>query len=62
MILARKLSDQETISVEDARRMMAYYGWIKHTDSCYFMQKYINPYINFDDLKRIISEDSKRRA
>ena len=62
MILARKLGNQETISVEDARRMMAYYGWIKHTDSYYFMQRYIDPYINFDDLKRIISEDSKRRT
>lgn len=62
MILARKLGNQETISVEDARRMMAYYGWMKHTDSYYFMQRYIDPYINFDDLKRIISEDSKRRA
>ena len=61
MKLAYKLSKKETITVADARRMLAYYGWIKHTDSYDFTNKYINPYVNFDSLKKIISDDSKRR-
>lgn len=61
MKLAYKLSKKETITVADARRMLAYYGWIKHTDSYDFVNKYINPYVNFDSLKKIISDDSKRR-
>lgn len=62
MKLAYKLSKKETITVEDARRMLAYYGWIKHTDSYMFVQKYIDPYVNFEKLKKIISEDSKGGA
>ena len=61
MKLAYKLSKKETITVADARRMLAYYGWIKHTDSYDFVNKYINPYVNFDNLKKIISDDAKRR-
>lgn len=61
MRLARKLSKKNIITVDDARRMLSYYGWIKHTDSYTFMKNHINPYINFDDLKKIISEHDKRR-
>ncbi len=62
MDLAYKLSKKPTITVEDARRMLAYYGWIKHTDSYKFVQKYIDPYVDFEKLKKIISEDNKGRA
>ena len=41
--------------------MLAYYGWIKHTDSYDFAKKYIEPYVDFDELKKIISDDAKRR-
>lgn len=58
---AAKLGKKDTITPADARQMLAYYGWIKHTDSYNFVKKYIEPYVDFDELKKIISDDAKRR-
>ena len=58
---ARKLSKKDIITPADARQMLAYHGWIKHTDSYDFTKKYIEPYVDFNELKKIISYDDKRR-
>jgi len=56
---ALKLSHKTYITVYDARQMLTYYGWIKHTDSHDFKLRHIDPYVDFTKLKSIISEKSK---
>ena len=51
----------ERVTVLDARQMLAYYGWLLHTDSYYLYKDYIEPYIDFNNLRKIISDENKER-
>lgn len=50
----------KTITIHDARSMLSYLGWIKHTDVYDAYKKYIKPYISFKAMKLIISRHDKR--
>lgn len=56
---ALKLSRKTYITIHDARQMLTYFGWIKHTNSHNFKLRHIDPYVDFTKLKSIISERSK---
>jgi hypothetical protein len=58
---AKKISKKEHPTVYDARQMMSYNGYLKHTDTHTMYLRYIKPYINFEKLKEVISNYDKRR-
>lgn len=60
--LARKIAKQERPNVYSLKRMMAYKGYIDHTDTYNMYLKWIKPHVNFQYCQRRISNHDKRRA
>lgn len=56
---ARKISKKEKPTIYDARQMLSYLGWIDCTDTYLMYRKHIRPYINFQPLKRKVSQYDK---
>lgn len=48
-------------NARNARIIMSYLGIIKHFDSYNFKQKYVYPYVNIKNLRRLISNADKKR-
>lgn len=44
----------------NAQAMESLLGWFGHADSKYFLNTYINPYINEKEIKEVISDESKK--
>ena len=59
---AIKISKKDKPSIYDCKQMLSYYGWLKHSDSYMYYLKYIQPIINFDELKRRVSEYDRCKA
>lgn len=57
---ARKIAKKKKPTSYDARQMISYYSWLLHTNSYMMYRKHIRPYINFLDIKQIISRKDKR--
>lgn len=57
---AIKFSKQEHISVYEARQMLSYLGWIKHTDSYNAFNKYVAPKVSVKLLRIKISREEKK--
>ena len=49
------------ITVQDARAILSYLGWIKHSNSRFFFAKYIKPYINIKELKEVVRIESRKQ-
>ena len=47
------------LTIKRCRRLMAYYGWLKHTDSRDFQNKYVNDV--YDKAKEVISNYDRER-
>lgn len=58
--ICKKKQKRKPITIHDARSMLSYLGWIKHTDTYWMYQKYIKPYVSFKRLKRLISKHDRR--
>lgn len=58
---AKKISKKEHVTVYDARQMLSYNGYLKATDTYDMRKEWIEPYVNFDRLKLLISRYDKRR-
>lgn len=43
-------------SITDARAILSYFGWIKHTDSFMFYREYVLKHVNINKLKRMVSD------
>lgn len=56
---ARKISKLAVITFKHAAAMVSYMGWVVHSDSQYFYNKYIKPYVNLAQLKGVIRNESK---
>lgn len=52
---ARKISKKEKATILDARQMLSYLGWIDCTDTYKMYEKWIKPYVSFQQLKRKVS-------
>lgn len=59
--LAKKISKQEKPNIYSLKRMMAYKGYIDHTDTYNMYLNYIKPYVTFQYCRRRISNYEKRR-
>lgn len=57
---ARKISKKEKATILDARQMLSYLGWIDCTDTYDMYDKWIKPYVNFQQLKRKVSKYDKQ--
>jgi len=55
----RKLIRAPEISVRNASCMISYMGWVKGSNSHYFIQKYLTGKLNIKKLRRIISNEGK---
>lgn len=59
---ARRVSSKEKPTIHDARQMLSYSGWLKHTDTYDYYLDYVKPYINIQYLKRRVSNYDRRMA
>lgn len=58
---ARRINKKEKITWFDAARMLSYKGWFKRTATYKAFQKYIAAFVNLGNLRKIMSNYSKRR-
>lgn len=56
---AGKISKKEKPTILDARQMLSYLGWIDCTDTYRMYRKWIKPRVNFQQLKRKVSQYDK---
>lgn len=56
---ARKIAKKKKPTAYDARQMISYYSWLIHTNSYRLLKKHIKPYINFLDIRQVISRKDK---
>lgn len=56
---ARKISKKSRPTVYDARQMLAYRGWLVATNTRDMYRKWIQPYVSFKRLRKIISRADK---
>lgn len=56
---ARKIGREQRVSYKDSAAMISYLGWVKHSDSFWFYQKWIAPKIEIKKLKATIRRRSK---
>ena len=57
----KKVFKKEKLSVKDAGAMISYHGWIKHSNSYNYNQKYIKPYIDLNKCKGVIKYANSRK-
>ena len=48
-------------TIRDARAILSYLGWIKHSNSRYYFAVYIKPYVNIKKLKEVIKNESRKQ-
>ena len=58
--LARRISKNAKISWRDACQILSYMGWFYPTDTFKAYKKYIEPNINIDVCKKIVSKHNKK--
>jgi hypothetical protein len=56
----QKTYKKPKIEYKDASAIISYLGWIKHSNSHKYYEKYIKPYINIKALKKVIKNESKK--
>lgn len=56
----RKVAKKKVISLKDACGIVSYYGWLKHSDSYCFYQRRVKPYVSLFQMKKIISDYTKK--
>lgn len=59
--LARRIAKQEKPTIYSLKRMMAYKGYIEHTDTYGMYLEHIKPFVTFQYCQRRISKYDKRR-
>ena len=57
---AKRIKKKNTLNYRDCVAMISYMGWLKHTDSKYYYQKNIKPYINIKKMKEVIRNESRK--
>lgn len=59
---AKKIFKKKRATIQDARQMMTYVGWAKHTNCYTWFKTHILPYVNIRQLRKIISKYDRRRS
>lgn len=56
---AKRISKREKVTYKMASGMLSYLGWVKHSNSYGFYDKWVKPYIDIKKLKDVIRNESK---
>lgn len=48
-------------TVQDARALLSYLGWIYHSNSRTYYERYVKPFVNIKKLKEIISDEDRKQ-
>ena len=59
--LARKMSRAPCYTLHQCQSLNSRIGWASHCDTVYFMEEYIEPYVNIPETRRIIANVAKKR-
>jgi len=57
----KKIGKKTELNYLDACAAVSYWGWMKHSDSFRFYEKYIKCVVSISDAKRRISEYARQR-
>lgn len=57
---AKRISKKTNLNWYECTQMLCYLGWFKHTDTYKFFERYIKPYVNIGECKKIVSLRQKR--
>lgn len=57
----KKIYKKENLNYHDSCAVISYLGWIKHSDSYNYRQRYIEPYINLEACKEVIRNEARKR-
>lgn len=53
-------SQKREVLVSDAQAIISYWGWLKTSNSFYFYDKHVKPYLQIKEARRIISDHAKQ--
>lgn len=59
--IKKSIKRKQPIWIKDARTLLSYMGWIKHSDGYLFYLQNIQPFLIIKKLKRIISKQERRK-
>lgn len=57
----KKISKKATLNFKDSSAVLSYYGWLKHSNSNNFNQKYVKPYIDLNKCKGVVRSESRKQ-
>lgn len=57
----RKISKKYVLNFKDASAALSYWGWLKHSNSFYFYQTYVKPFVTIKRAKKVVSYHAKIR-
>lgn len=57
----RRLSKMQNPPFRNCAGIMSYLGWTKHCNAYNFYNKYIKPYLDFDKIKEVIRNESRKQ-
>lgn len=58
---AKRLAKREVL-VSDAQAIISYWGWLKKSNSFYFYNQHIKPYLPIKEARRIVSDNTKQHT
>lgn len=58
---ARRIHRADKVTIYAARQILSYLGWFKHTDTYGYYLREIKPFVNYQQLKRRLSNFDKRQ-
>lgn len=58
---ARTIAKAGYASLRNAHAMVSYFGYIKNSDSHYFYEKWVRPFVNIKILKGVIADEDRKQ-
>lgn len=59
---ARTIARKGYVSVINASGMISYKGYMDHSDSSGFYEKWVKPFVNFKVLKGVVSNENRKQC
>lgn len=57
----KKIYKKDELNYHDACSVISYNGWLVHSNCYHYLQKYVKPYIKFEDCKEVIRYETRKR-
>lgn len=52
---------KRSLNYKDSAAMLSYLGWLKHSNSYNYYLKNIKPYVNINEMKEVVRNESRKR-